>query len=104
MPQLLLALGAVALIAIAILYESFSFGFLLYKFWYWFIIPSFPQVPHITFYHAVGLVLVIGLFKTHDYSTREINGNEIKVKPDYIQLLIAPWVILIVGWFVHLFI
>lgn len=104
MESLLLVFGAIALLALAVIYESFSYGFLLYKFWYWFVLPPFHELPHLTFFHCVGLFFVIGLFKSRDTSDKEINGSKIKVKPDYVGMIIAPWIILLVGWFVKLFI
>ena len=104
MEALLMAFGAIALLALVVIYESFSYGFLLYKFWYWFVLPAFPNLPHITFYHAVGLCFIIGLFKSKDFSEKVINGVKIESKPNYVLMVIAPWITLLLGWFVSLFI
>lgn len=39
----------------SVLYGTLAWGFVLYKFWYWFLIPSFPDIPEITFVQAMGL-------------------------------------------------
>ncbi len=103
MEIILAILGATALILLAIIYDAFSYGYLLFKFWYWFVLPVFPQFMHITFYHAVGLFLVILLFKSKDTSDKTINGVEIKSKINWVGMLAAPWIILGIGWFVKLF-
>jgi hypothetical protein len=58
-------LGTLAVLGIFIIYNSFSWGFVLYKFYYWFLLPVFTSLPLIDFYQAVGLMLFISLFKVH---------------------------------------
>jgi hypothetical protein len=96
MEILLLAIGIIALIVVLILYSSLSWGFALYKFWYWFILPVFPGLPEITFWHAVGLFLFIVFFRIGD---GQIIKDEYKEKTTgVIMSIITPWVTLLIGY------
>lgn len=96
MEILLLAFAIITLIVLLILYSSFSWGFALYKFWYWFILPVFPMLPEITFWHAVGLFLFIGFFHIGD---GQVIKDEYKEKTTgTIMSIILPWVTLLMGY------
>ena len=96
MEILLLAFAIITLIVLLILYSSFSWGFALYKFWYWFILPVFPMLPEITFWHAVGLFLFIGFFRIGD---GQVIKDEYKEKTTgTIMSIILPWVTLLMGY------
>lgn len=55
-------LGVVALLVIVLIYSSLSWGFVLFKFYGWFLIPVFTQLPAINCWKSVGLMFIIGLF------------------------------------------
>lgn len=90
-----------AVMAFAFLYDAFAWGFVTYKFWYWFILPVFPDLPHVTFWQAVGIALFIGLFK---------NASQPTVKKEYRDessvhvMWSAPWIVLLIGWIFSLII
>lgn len=88
--------------AAIVLYSSFSWGLVLYKFWYWFLLPVFPDLPEITYILAVGLMLFIGLFhnQTHTVIKEEYRKQGWEVS----GIFFAPWITLIIGWFLHLII
>lgn len=92
----------VALIIFVILYGSFVWGFVMYKFWYWFILPVFPMLPHISFWQAVGLMFFIGLFKNHT-SNRSIKEDYLKddKSSTFVAGLIIPWAILAIAAIVN---
>ncbi len=104
MTEIILLLGYIFGFTLLLLYGSFVKGFIVYKFWYWFLLPAFPTVPHISYIHAVGLSLLLVLFHQVDSTKKSIVGNEIVTKPDYGLGLIYPWLVLLMGWVVHLFI
>ena len=95
---LLLILGAVLLLAIVTFYGAFSWGFVAWKFWYWFLLPVFPALPAITFLHAVGLMFFISLFKNQ--STQVIKDEYVDKTIGVIMGIIAPWVVFIMGWLI----
>lgn len=79
-----------------VLIKSLSWGFALYKFWYWFILPVFPGLPEITFWHAVGLFLLIGFFRIGD---GQVIKDEYKQKTTgAIMSIITPWITLLIGY------
>lgn len=104
MQELLLLLGGMTGIILIIVYGSFSWGFVLYKSWYWFILPVFPALPHITFLQAVGLNLFTIFFKSIDTNVKKVGKIEIKSEPNWAGSIIAPWIGLVFIWLVHLFI
>ena len=103
MEALIALIGIVVVMGLVILYDTFSYGFLLYKYWGWFILTAFPTVPHITFYQCVGIYLVINLFKNHDISDKSINGTKIKTEANWGVVILIPWFSLLIGYFIHLF-
>lgn len=96
---LLITFG-VALLMVA--YVGFSWGFVAWKFWYWFLLPVFPALPAITFIQAVGIMFFISLFKTvpaqvlkDDYVNKEITTA---------TSILSPWIAFVAGWFIKLLI
>lgn len=80
-----------------IIYSSFSWGFVLFKFWYWFLLPVFTTLPSVDFYQAVGLMFFISLLKTKSFDT--------PIKDEYIisnifTQILAPLIVLVIGFFV----
>jgi len=82
----------------AILYSAFSWGLVAYKFWYWFLLPVFPSMPHINYWQAMGLFLFIGLFNTHVPQVLKKEYTDTKVNA--IAQYIAPWLTLLAGYVV----
>lgn len=98
METLIALIILIVLIGLAFLYDTLSWGLVLYKFWGWFVLPVFTTLPALTFEQALGLMFVVGLFKSH------FAGENIKdeyKKDKYNQPLVAlllPWMTLIFGW------
>lgn len=101
---LLLFLGSAIVIALvlgfAILYSAFSWGLVLWKFWYWFLLPVFPDMPHINYWQAMGLFLFIGLFNTH--VPQVLKKEYTDASTNAIAQYIAPWLVLLAGYVVLL--
>lgn len=97
-------LALVALVMGVVLYFSFSWGFVLYKFWYWFLMDVFPDLPEITIMQAVGLKLFAGILVTlRNPELKEELYNEDKISRT-VSLAVLPWISLIFGYFIYLFI
>lgn len=95
MSIILLALIAIlGIISIAI-YLGLSWGIVTVNFWEWFIIPIFPDLPHITVFQAIGLFYFISLFKTQ--ATYVVEEMEDKTR-GWISIIITPWVFLLIGY------
>lgn len=98
-------LGAVVVFAGVVVYTSFSWGFVLFKFWYWFLLPVFTTIPQIDFYQAVGLMFIINLFNRY--------SAKVSIKDEYLKdnkgtvytiAFIGPWLVLLVGYCIKLLI
>jgi len=90
----------VVLLGIGVLYGAASWGLVMYKFWYWFLLPVFPSLPHVTFAHAVGLAVFVGLF--HTVQSQVIKKEYKDETQGMVLAIIAPWVTLVFGWLIHL--
>ena len=102
--ELLAIVFALLLFAGAILYFSFSWGFVLFKFWYWFLLPVFITLPHIEYYQAIGLLLFISLSKSSskaDTMKKEFKDSEKSISAAIVTFL-APWIVLCTGYFIKL--
>lgn len=106
MTELLLVLGAITGVGALIIYDAFAWGYVLYKLYYWFALPVFPNLPHISFFQAVGLFFIILLFKIGiKQSKYEMpNGGIIEAKHEWTPMLVLPWIFLLICMFVRLFI
>lgn len=95
MEALFILLGLLGLGAIAIIYSAFAYGFLVYKFYYWFILPVFHDLPQISIPAAIGIGLFISLFKgagsSNDYTYK---GETIKSETKWGTLILMPWLTL----------
>ena len=90
----------VVVVAFAILYTSVSWGLVMWKFWYWFLLPVFPTLPQINFLQAVGLMFFLMLFKQPE---GQVLKEEYKDKTSSTWgPLLAPWLTLLFGWIVYL--
>lgn len=87
------------LIMVLFLYSTAVWGLVLFKFWSWFVLPIFPALPEITFVQAIGLMLVIGLFRS-----QHINSVKKEYKDGAMETtlsLINPWMTLFFGWLAY---
>lgn len=91
-------LGVLMLIAALVIYGIFSWGLVLYKFWYWFLLPVFTTLPSINFWQAIGLCLFVSLFKNHNSQTIK---KEYREDNAVYTSIIAPWIVLFIGWIIH---
>ena len=73
-------------------------GFMILKFWEWFIIPVFTFAPVINIGQAIGLSLFLSLFKSSVSIKRQYRDDE-----SYTQLAQAIFVF-VLGWIIHLII
>ncbi len=100
-----MVLGAMAGIYLLLVYNAFAWGWVAYKFWYWFLIPVFPMVPHVTFVQVVGLLFFTVFFKSNlvaGYKGKLNKTTEIKLESDtnWIGTLITPWFTLFIAWLI----
>lgn len=84
----------------AMIYGSFSWGFVCFKFWYWFILPIFPSLPSLTFYQCVGLFFFIGLFNISNVNSFNYNKTDEQRNNELAGSILAPWLTLVIGWLI----
>jgi len=100
MISLLGLVGIVLLFALGFLYGAFTWGFVMFKFWTWFVLPVFTTLPNLTIIQCVGLMMFIGLFKALPVQIiKKEYADETTV---CIFQIITPIVFLIVGWLINI--
>lgn len=92
----------ITLLAIGLAYGAFVWGWVCFKFWYWFVLPVFTTLPEVTFIQCVGLMMFISLFKSTE--SQVINKEYVNQDATNILQIIAPLIVLFVGWIVKIFI
>lgn len=102
MEALILFIGILALLAFAFFYGAFAWGWVMYKFWYWFVLPVFTTLPELTIIQCVGLMMFISLFKS--YPAQIIKTEYVNEVGSKLLSIIAPPLILLVGWLVKIII
>ena len=89
----------VVILGAAFVYDTLAWGLVLHKFWGWFVLPVFVDLPVLTFVQALGLMFVIGLFKSH--VTQSIKKKYREEYTSLYVLLLAPWVSLLFGYLAY---
>ena len=94
----------IGVMVLALCYAALSWGFVMYKFWGWFIPMAFPTIaiPHLLYYQAIALVVFLDVVKAT--STQKIKEEYTDKTAGAIIAIIAPWIVLGVGYFVYAFI
>ena len=92
---------------IASIISILSYGFVLTKLWTWFIVPTFHLIP-LTLVQAIGLFLVVNLIRPvlHSIDIEYLEDEDVRTKIGYFYIgvnLVYPWLTLLTGWLVHLF-
>ena len=88
----------ICILVLAIAYGALFWGLVMYKFWYWFLLPVFPTLPQITFVHAMGLAMFMSLF--HTIQSQVIKKEYKDETASIVAPLLAPWVTLVFGWII----
>jgi hypothetical protein len=95
-------IAIVALLAVALFYGAFAWGWVCFKFWYWFVLPVFTTLPELTLIQCIGLMMFISLFKSTQ--AQVINKEYVNETATNWLPIIAPPIVLFVGWIVKIFI
>jgi hypothetical protein len=96
MEAIIAIIGGLGLMALVIAYSTFTWALVVYKYYYWFVLPLFTDLPAIDYKQAIMLVFILSLFKTH--STVSIK-KEYKDETDaWVYLILLPWISLFMGW------
>lgn len=95
-------IGRLGISFLVFLYGSGVRGFLLLKYYIWFMIPVSPLFPNINYLEAVGIMVFTLVFRKTDLSDKaeehETTGSE------YFRMIAFPWLLLGLGYLIHLII
>lgn len=84
-----------------ILYTSFSWGFVAYKFYGWFVLSAIPELPTFTITQFVGFLLFMSVM-THK-PAQKVKKEYIDEKESTIGFLLTPWIVFLFGSFIQTF-
>lgn len=90
-------LGGIVLIILVLCYSVLVYSLLFYKFYYWFLLPVFPEMPHITFLMAIGLACFFSVIKGQYIDELD---DKYKDKTKKYYMLVYPWIVLLFGWLI----
>jgi hypothetical protein len=89
----------VVIVLVAFAYDVLAWGFVASKYWVWFALPIFPELPELSFGYAVGLMCLASLFRAKIYTSIK---NEYKdVQSEITAMVIMPWTFLLFGWITY---
>jgi hypothetical protein len=97
MEALITLVGAIGMVAILIIYGSLSWGFVTYTFYNWFILSSFPDLPHFTITQFIGFSLFLNTLIRHGSGT-SIKDEYRDKSIEYGMMFLNPWFVLFFGW------
>ena len=100
MLYLLAIIIVIAVLAGAVLYGAYSWGYVLYMFYDWFVIPVFPFLPDLNYNQAIGLMLVVMLLRGGRYNPDKVDETERQKWEKFAGVILAPWIMLVMGWFI----
>ena len=102
MEELIIIILVIIVFAGAIIYNAITWGLVMYKYYYWFILPIFTTLPEINFLHAIGLMLFISLFKyQRTYNIKDEYLKETQMTQMWLAA-VSPSLFLLIGWLVYL--
>lgn len=90
---------AIVLYLGVLIYSSFSWGYVAYVFYGWFVTPYIHNLPQFTITMFVGFILFISVIlpKSATFIKDEYEREDLK----WIYLILGPWLTLFGGWVVH---
>jgi len=98
----LLFLGCVGLVALLVIMPIVN-GFVLVKLWGWFIVDTFGVVG-LTIPHAIGVALIVNLLTMDLRNSNSGDEEKSKAIGQLVGRLLAPFLTLLLGYVVYLFI
>lgn len=103
MEILLVVLGLLALIADVILYSTFIWGYVASKFYYWFVLPIFPSLPHLSLMQIIGITFFVYVIMPKA-APSDVKDEYRDKSSQLVTFFIMPWVTLCIGYILSLFI
>ena len=102
METLIALVGIVALIAILLFYGSLSWGFVISKFYLWFIVSTIPDAPNFTVLQFIGIAFFLSAIMPK-HTVVQIKKEYKDENQSLIISLIGPWITLLCGYILYCF-
>ena len=93
--------GVFTLVGVLLIYNSFSWGFVSFTFYYWFVLPNIPDLPHFTITQFIGFSLFVNTIIRHGSS--HLKDEYKDQTKEWTGILLSPWLTILFGWFIKLF-
>lgn len=95
---LFIGLATFGFLILTLLYSTFAWGFILFKFWKWFAIPVFTSLPMFSYLQACGLIFLTDIFRRN---SQLITDKYLQDNNNFINI-INPWVTLLFGYLFYI--
>jgi hypothetical protein len=96
MEALFIILGVIIITPVLVLYSSFAWGYVASVIYSWFIIPTFPEAPLLTWVQLAGIMFLVNCF---------VKGSSTSIKKEYqdnsdvwTKVILHPWLTLLSAW------
>jgi len=99
---LFIVLFVALVLAGAIIYNSLTWGFVLTKFYAWFILSAIPTLPEFSLLQFIGFAFFIAAIMPK-YSSDVIKDEFKNSQATLFGALLSPWITLLIGYLLHLF-
>jgi hypothetical protein len=86
-----------------IIIEKLSWAVVAHNFYYWFLIPILPNVPQLTYFNVLGLMLLLYAFLPKNLIINNF-ASEDEIMSVRVSLIFNPWIVLSIGYVLSLFI
>lgn len=102
--NVLAGLGAIAGVALLLLYGVTLGGYIAQCYWNWFLIKVISVEP-LSFHQGMCLAAFLSCIRgTRQSDKYFVNGKEVEKKTNWAYTVISPLIFLLFGWIIHLFI
>lgn len=103
MEVLFILIGGLGLVFLLGWYLLFSYSFVAMKFYGWFVLPFFPNLPHFTVNHFIGFGLFLGVLIRSGSGGYKIKDEYRDKNTEHFNMIVLPWVSLLIGYIFHTF-
>jgi hypothetical protein len=91
-----------AMVIATVLYQTGVTGFILYKFYYWFVVNMLPHPPVYKYAQFLGIALILKfIVGPEDAAIETIGDLTIEKNFNWPAFFLYSWIIFLVGWLIH---
>ena len=87
------------LLPLMFLYSAFSWGYVLFLMYHWFVLSAMPTLPHFTIIQMIGLSLTANVLIRH--SSQHIKSEYKDDNMFWTNAILSPWITLFITWAFH---